>query len=163
MPKISDEMNAALNKQIKLELDSSYIYLSMSYWFKAKDLDHLALFFKNQAMEEREHALKIADYVLETDGVVSFEQIDKPKSDFESVDQILQITLQHEEHVTKAIYQLYDMAIERKEYNLKPLLDWFIEEQVEEEDQIRKLIAMRSYMSSDFYLDHRVKRLNQTE
>ena len=127
MPEISKEMNDAFNKQIKLELDSSYIYLAMSYWFKERELEQLAHFFNMQASEEHAHALKFADHVLETGGKVTFDHVEKPKNDYESVDEILATALKHEEHVTKEIYKLYDMALEKKEYNLKPILEWFIE------------------------------------
>lgn len=159
MPKITPEFNEALNKQIKLEMDSSYIYLAYSYWFEEHELLNLANFFKTHADEERAHAMKFVDFIVEAGGSVKFLAIAEPKQG-SSVDEILDTTLKHEEFVSNAIHTLYKTFIEeKKEYIGISLLDWFIKEQIEEEDTIRKLIQMRSYINNDYFFDHRVKRV----
>jgi ferritin len=161
MPKITSEMNTAFNKQIQMELESSYVYLASSYWFLERELIHLANLFKTHADEERAHALKFADFINETGGTVKYMQINEPKS-VSTVDEILESTLKHEESVSQAIHALYKTFIdEKKEYIGKNILDWFIKEQIEEEDKIRKLIQVRSYVSNDYFFDHRVKRMQE--
>ena len=161
MPKITPELNEALNSQIKLELDSSYIYLAYSYWFIEHELVHLANFYKTHAEEERSHAFKFADFIVEAGGSVKYLPIAEPKL-ASSVDEILEATLKHEEHVSSAIHTLYKTFVEeKKEYIAKSILDWFINEQIEEEDQIRKFIQIRSYITNDFFFDHRIKRMNE--
>lgn len=160
-PKISEEMNDALNNQIKIEFQGSYDYLSASFWLKELELLNLAEFFYKQAEEERSHGLKIAQYILGVGGSVKFNEMEKPKANFESIDELLEYALKKEEIISNEFFILMEMAEQRKEYNMKPLLDWFIKEQVEEEDTMRKLIQIRSYISNDFYFDHRIKRINE--
>lgn len=160
MPKITQELNDALNKQIQIELESAYIYLAFSYWFKEHELVHLATFYKTHAEEERSHAFKFADFILESGGSVKYMPLAEPKSG-SSVDEILEATLKHEEFVSNSIHTLYKTFVEeKKEYIAKSILDWFINEQIEEEDIIRKFIQVRSYISNDYFFDHRIKREN---
>ena len=160
MPKITPELNEALNKQIKLELDSSYIYSAFAYWFIEHELLYLGEFFKKHAEEEREHAFKFADFIVEAGGSVKYMAVAEPKS-ASSVDEILETTLKHEEFVSNAIHTLYKTFVEdKKEYIAKTILDWFIKEQIEEEDVIRKFIQIRSYITNDYFFDHRIKRID---
>ena len=163
MPKLSKEMNDALNKQVKIEMDSYYIYKAMAFWYDSKELQHLANYYKLQANEEMEHADKFANFILETDGDLKFLALDAPKSEYASVDEALEAALKHEEFVTGTIYSLYKIMEEMNELQCKPMLDWFVNEQIEEEDNARRLITLRSYMSNDFMFDHRTKRLRDGE
>ena len=145
----------------ELELDSSYIYLAYAYWFMERELLHLADFYKTHAEEERAHAIKFADFIMEAGGSVKYMVIDEPKL-ASTVDEILEGTLKHEEFVSNAIHTLYKTFVEdKKEYIAKSILDWFIKEQIEEEDLIRKFIQVRSYITNDFFFDHRIKRMNE--
>lgn len=159
MTKISSEMNKAMNEQIKHEMQSAYLYLGMSYWFADKGLPNLASWFKGQASEEFVHAEKFVKFIMETDGTVELSALEKPKDDWESIKQILDETLKHEEFVTSTIHKLYALMEEKKEYIARSLLNWFVEEQVEEEDTARELIQRYDHFKGNDYLfDHHVSR-----
>lgn len=132
---ISKEMNDLMNKQIVEELRSGYIYLGMAAWAENKGLKGLANFMRIHAeMEEYKHAMKFVDYILEAGGKVEYGKIDEITTDYENVEQVLEEAIKHEEHITSTIENLMDLAKEKKEYYAYELLDWFIEEQMEEEN-----------------------------
>lgn len=132
---ISKEMNDLMNKQIVEELRSGYIYLGMAAWAETQGLKGLANFMRIHAeTEEYEHAMKFVDYILEAGGKVEYGKIDEVSTDYENVEQVLEEAIKHEEHITSTIENLMDLAKEKKEYYAYELLDWFIEEQMEEEN-----------------------------
>ncbi|MDQ2087140.1 ferritin [Herbivorax sp. ANBcel31] len=131
---ISDNMVKLLNDQIQKEFYSSYLYLSMTAYFKSINLDGFANFYFIQAQEEKDHALKIFDYVNQVGGKVSLSKIDSPKVDFESIEEVLKLTLEHEQFVTKSIHNIVDVALSEKDHSTYSFLQWFVNEQVEEED-----------------------------
>lgn len=141
---LSDNVFNALNAQIKHELYSASLYLSMASYFDNVPLEGFYKWFRRQAEEEREHAMKIYDYLLERNRHVDFPAIDKPLVKFESIEAIFRLALEHEQKVTGLIHQLYELALQEKDHATHVFLQWFISEQVEEEknaydnlDQIR--------------------------
>lgn len=131
---ISDNMVKLLNDQMQKEFYASYLYLSMTAYFKSVSLDGFANYYRIQAQEEKDHALKIFDYLNEVGGKISLSQIDTPQVDFQSVEEILKLTLEHEQFVTKSIHNIVDVALSEKDHSTFSFLQWFIDEQVEEED-----------------------------
>lgn len=123
----------ALNEQIKHELYSSYLYLSMASYFENIPLEGFYKWFRKQAAEEHEHAMKIYDYILDRNMHVDLQAIDKPIVKFKSIEQIFQLALEHEKKVTKWIYEIYELAQSEKDHATHVFLQWFITEQVEEE------------------------------
>lgn len=130
---INKRMSDALNAQIKEEMFSAYLYLSMSAFFEAENLKGFANWMRVQAQEEQFHAMKIFDYLNERGAEVELLQIDKPKNKWESVLEVFEETLAHEEFITSRINNLVDIAIEERDHATKGFLQWYVDEQVEEE------------------------------
>lgn len=133
-------MQAALNAQIKAELDSAYLYLSMAAHFEAVNLGGFAKWMRLQAKEEQGHAMRIFDFVVERGGRVVLEAVDKPQTDFGRPVEVFQQVLEHERKVTGLIHDLYAMAQSEKDYASQVMLHWFIEEQVEEESTAEGIV-----------------------
>lgn len=123
----------AINEQIKNEVFSAYLYLSMSGYFEAANLPGFAKWMRVQYEEELQHALKFFDFVHDRGGRVKLAAIDQPMSDFQSPLDVFQHALAHEQKVTGMIDNLYGLAVKENDYPAQVLLQWFISEQVEEE------------------------------
>lgn len=139
---ISDKLVKAINEQIKNELFSGYLYLSMAAWFEDQNLPGMAKWMYAQAAEEQEHAMKFFHYLVERGARVELETIDKPQVDFVSALNVFEMSLEHEQKVTAMINNLYEIALEVKDYPTQVLLQWYIEEQVEEEDNVGTAVEM---------------------
>ncbi|HUN80920.1 MAG TPA: ferritin [Phycisphaerae bacterium] len=139
---VSAKMLKGLNEQISNELNASHRYMAMSYSFDGRGLKVLSKFFANQSEEERQHALKIAQYVTDVDGTVVFGSLDQPKADYKSAKEIVQDALKGEEEVTAQIHALMGQAEKESDYSTRRMLDWFVEEQVEEVATMRELLQL---------------------
>ena len=139
---ISKKMNKSLNDQITHELDASHRYLAMAYCFDAMGLKIFGKHFAKQSAEERTHALKIAKYVQDVGGDVELGRIDNPKSDYKNAKEIVKAALSGEETVTKQIHELMALAEDEKDYTARNFLEWFVNEQVEEEVSMRDLLQL---------------------
>jgi ferritin len=122
-----------LNNQIKKELYSAYLYLSMASYFDFLNLEGFAHWMKVQAKEEFGHAMRIYEFLNDRGERVIFDEIEKPPNDFTSVVDVFEKTLEHEKKITKSIENLYSLAKEKNDYSTEIMLQWFITEQVEEE------------------------------
>jgi ferritin len=131
---ISEKMQGMLNDQVRKEFYSSYLYLSIEAYFATLNLGGFANWFRVQAQEEVDHAMLIFDYINRVGGRVKLQQIDTPKVDFESIEEALKLTLGHEQYVTNSIYGIVDLALEEKDHKTNSFLKWFVDEQVEEEE-----------------------------
>ena len=138
---IRENLMAELNEQIKFEIFSENLYLAMAAYCADQDLDGFANFFKIQAEEEKFHAMKNFDYIIERDGRARISAIDEPQNDFASILDAFQKAYEHEQFVTKRIDTLMDLAIEERDHATVSFLKWFVDEQVEEESLFRGLIA----------------------
>lgn len=127
--KISDEMNA----QIKHEFTSAYAYLAMSAQFEAENLPGFAHWMRVQAQEEVEHAMKFFDFINDRLGTVVLQAVEQPPSHFGSPLEAFQKALEHEKKITGLINEIYASAEKENDYASKVFLNWFIDEQVEEE------------------------------
>ncbi|HXK61836.1 MAG TPA: ferritin [Acidobacteriota bacterium] len=130
---LSDRMREAINDQINAELYSAYLYLSMAGHCEAVNLPGFASWMKQQAKEEVTHAMKLFEYLNDRGTRVALKAIAEPPLEFASPVDIFQQTLDHEKAVTDRINRLYAMALEENDYATQNMLQWFIEEQVEEE------------------------------
>ncbi len=137
---ISERMLTAINEQIKLEFESSYAYIAMEAYFKAKNLDGFANFFHVQAQEERDHAYLLFNYVYSVGGQVVLKDLAAFDPNFKGEVDIFEKTLAHEQLVTRSINGLMTIAIEEKDYATQNYLQWFVKEQVEEEDTANGLL-----------------------
>jgi len=138
--KISKKMQDALNGQINAELFSSYIYLSMAADCEANGLPGFGKWLRKQSEEETSHAMKIFDFILDRDGRVELKSIDQPKRSFGKPLQMFGQILKHERLVTDMIHKLHEKAVAEKDHASAVMLEWFIEEQVEEEKTAMDII-----------------------
>jgi ferritin len=134
-------MQDTMNEQINKELFSSYLYLSMAAYFENKNLSGFANWMRVQADEEREHAMKFYDFIVERGGKVMLKAIDAPKTEWNSNLEVAEEVAAHEAKVTEAIHNLYELALKEKDYPSQVLLQWFITEQVEEESSAAAIVA----------------------
>jgi len=146
---INLKVEKALNDQIKWELYSSYLYLSMSSWYESIGLRGFANWQRIQAMEERDHALKIYDYVISRGGRIILQSIEAPQSEWKSPLAAFCHSLSHEQHVTLMINDLVNLAIEEKEHATNNMLQWFIDEQIEEEADAGEIVDKLKLIEKD--------------
>ena len=146
---ISDAMTAAINDQIKAEFDSAYIYLAMSAYFKDAGLDGMAHWMKKQYSEEVEHAEKFISYLYERGARVIIPDVAKPKDSYSDALEAFKTAYAHEQYVTSRIYKLVDLAISEKDYATQSMLKWFVDEQMEEEDNTSGIVAKLEFLGAD--------------
>lgn len=137
---MSARLQDAYNDQITLEFASSYAYLQMAAFLDDANLPGFANWMRQQAEEERVHAMKFFDFVLDRGNQVGLRSIPAPSSDYTSPLSVFEASLAHEQKVTASIHDLYNQANEEKDFESLPLLHWFITEQVEEEATVSELI-----------------------
>jgi ferritin len=157
---INKAMQDAMNDQINKELYSSYLYLSMAAYFEDKNLPGFAHWMRVQEAEEREHAMKFYDFILECGGKVILKVIDAPKTDWKSTLEVAEEVAAHEAKVTASIHALYELALKEKDYPAQVMLQWFISEQVEEEKNAAEIVASLKLIedrgTAVLMLDHRL-------
>lgn len=146
---LSARVEGLLNEQVNKELYSSYLYLSMSAYMSEINMNGYAHWFRIQAQEERDHAMIIYNYIISAGGRVKLMAIGEPDFEFEGIKDVLEKTLEHERYVTASIYNIYEVAMEEKDYKTVRAMDWFINEQVEEEDNATDNISKYDMFSSD--------------
>jgi ferritin len=137
---LSKAIQDAINEQIKNELYSAYLYLSMSAHFEAHNLPGFARWMRLQAQEEQGHAVKFFDYMHDRGGVVRLQAIDQPPAEWKSSLALFEQVLEHEQLVTGMIHRLYELAAKENDYATGIMLQWFITEQVEEEKNATQII-----------------------
>ena len=138
---LSEQMLGALNEQINAELSSAYQYLAMAAYFESIDLEGSARWMKRQSREEVEHAMKLFEFIHDRDGRVSLSAVAQPQGQFDSPLAVWEAVLKQEQSVTARIHALYRLAGEEKDYATEVMLQWFVNEQVEEEKQARSILA----------------------
>jgi len=130
---MNEEIEATLNEQINEELGSYYIYLSMEAYFASESLDGFATWMEYQAREEVEHAMRIFRFLNDRGARVRLQAIEEPKSEWASPLAAFKDAYEHEQYITQKINELVDLAEEKDDKATLNMLDWFVEEQVEEE------------------------------
>lgn len=136
------DLEAAINEQIVHELHSSNTYLAVASYMEAQGLKVLDAFFIRQSHEEREHAMKLIRYLQEVNARVHIGAIPEPPQDFESVEQAVGMSLEQEKRITGLINGLMTLAQEKQDHATVSFLNWFVDEQVEEEATMRDLLQM---------------------
>ncbi|MCE2501439.1 MAG: ferritin [Dehalococcoidia bacterium] len=138
---VSANVQEAFNRHINAEFYSSYLYLSMSTYCDSIDLPGFAHWMRIQSQEEYDHAMRLLTYLEDRDGRVTLLPIEQPPIEFDTVDDVMRQTLSHEQHVSVLINQLYAAAAESGDFASQVMLQWFVNEQVEEEKAARDVIA----------------------
>ncbi len=148
---LSKKLEEALNAQINAEFWSAYLYLSMSADFASKGLPGFANWMEIQFKEEQDHAMKFLNYILSRGGKVELKPIAKVEKSWKSPLAAFKSTLEHEQVVTKLINDLYALATEEKDYATQSMLKWFIDEQVEEEENAQAIIDTLTLLDGNGY------------
>jgi ferritin len=157
---ISEKIQAAFNKQINAELYSSYLYHSMSAYFEANNLKGFAQWMKIQSNEEYKHAMKFYDHILSRNGRVQFTSIEGPKTEWKSPLEVFEESYKHELKITSMINSLVELTSLEKDNPGNSMLQWFVDEQVEEEkstnDILQRLRMIKDLSGALFMLDHQL-------
>ena len=147
---ISKKLEDALNEQINKEFYSAYLYLGMAAHFESEGLKGFAKWMRVQASEEQEHAMKIYDYLFSIDAKPVLKAVKEAPTKYEkSPVEVIQEVLKHEQYVTASINSLYDLALAEKDYKTQIFLQWFINEQIEEEANDRDILDAFKHISGN--------------
>ena len=146
---MNNKIAELLNDQINKELYSAYLYLDIANYYDDLDLDGYANYYMIQAQEERDHALLFMKYMQINGLKITLKAIDQPDKVFDSVLAPLEIAAEHERYVTALINNIYHEAQLDKDYRAMKFLDWFVDEQMEEEDNADKMISRYKLFGSD--------------
>lgn len=139
---IEKEIEKAINQQIAQEFNASFSYLAMAAWFEKENLSGFANWCKVQHEEEQQHAMRLFDYLLDRDGQVELQSMEKPRANYSSVLEVFQTALGHEQKNSKSIDELYRLASSKSDHATISHLQWFVDEQVEEEKMVGELLGL---------------------
>lgn len=146
---ITEKMEQAFNEQINKELFSEYLYLSMQAYFERLNLAGFTNWMSVQVQEEHAHAMGMYNYLHERGGKVELMAIDKPQTKWESPLDVFKHVLEHEQYVTSRINALMDIAENEKDRAALSFLDWYLKEQVEEENTVSGVLAKLELIGDD--------------
>jgi len=154
---INLKVQSALNDQIKKEEYSSRLYLSMAIWCQQKGYPGAAKFLYSHADEERMHMLKLVHYINDRGGNALLASIDQPDSEFSSLLDVFEKVMVHEKYITESINSLYEVAVHEKDYTTMNFLQWYITEQLEEENLFNTILDKIKLVGTDkagmFHID----------
>jgi ferritin len=157
---ISKIVEDAVNKQVNREYYSAYLYLAMSAWFESVNLKGFAKWMRVQAKEEQAHGDKFLDYLMARGGKVTLGDIEAPKAKWASAGKVFEEVYAHEQKVTGMINALVDLSTKEKDHATFEMLQWFVKEQVEEEEHSLAILEQIKIVGDVpghlFYLDHQL-------
>jgi ferritin len=157
--KISEEISKLLYEQIAMEANASSYYLSVASWCKVNGYDGAACFFREHSAEERQHMLKIIQYLNELRIHAVIPQIDAPSHDIESLEQVCKTALENEKNVTKSIDQIINTAQKENDHRTTIFLEWFVKEQLEEEDLFEMVVQKFDVIGRDKLALHEIDKI----
>ena len=146
---LTEKINAALNEQIAKEAYASAYYLAMASWCEQNGFVGTAHFFYLQSEEERMHMMKIFRYVNEAEGKAISPAVEQPPHEFPGYSSLFEFALEHEKKVTESIHKLTTLATELNDFRTLNLLRWFVDEQLEEENQIQIILDKLKLIKDD--------------
>ncbi len=146
---LSKTIENALNKQIKIEAESSQIYLAMACWAEVKGLEGVAGFMYDQSNEERDHMLKLVKFVNERGGHAQISELSAPNVTFKSFQEMFELLFKHETFVSQSINDLVHITLEEKDYATHNFLQWYVSEQIEEEAMARTILDKINLIGDD--------------
>lgn len=146
---ISQELNDAMNEQMKNEFFSAYLYMAMAGYFESEDLPGFASWMRAQALEEMTHGERFFRFLCDAQGRTHLQPIEEPKNDFASPLEAFQYGLEHERFVTERINKLMDMARDQSNHAAQIMLQWFVSEQVEEESSFSLIVRKLERIGDD--------------
>lgn len=161
---LTEEVEKALNEQIKRESHSSATYLAMASWCDRHGFDNSANFFYKQSGEEREHMLKIFKYLADVGGNAISPDVTGIQQDYPSLRQVFETTLEQEISITQSINRIVDVCYKVKDYTTANFLQWFLKEQVEEEFIARRALELFDVIGEEgvgiYMIDKQVARIS---
>ncbi len=157
--KISPKIKKSLDAQIALESNASNTYLSMASWCERTGYDGSAAFFYNQAEEERQHMIKFIHYLNDVGSTATIPGTKPPASDFKSLETIIKTALNNEKIVTKAIHSIVDIAQKDRDHSTFAFVEWFVNEQVEEEKQFETILQKFDLLGRDKLAIHEIDKI----
>jgi ferritin len=137
---LTKKVEQAMNDQLAKELQSAYVYLSMSAYCEGESLPGFASWLRGQAKEEVSHAMRFFTFILDRGARVTLGAIPEPPHDFRSPLAVFEDALEHEREVTASIGDLYSLVVSENDYAAQAWLDWFATEQVEEEKTVGQIV-----------------------
>ena len=146
---MNEKVAKLLNEQINKEFYSAYLYMDIANYYDELDLDGYKNYYMIQAQEERDHALLFMQYMQINGLKVTLDAIGKPDKVFDSVLKPLEVAAEHERYVTALINNIYHEAQEVKDYRTMKFLDWFVDEQMEEEDNADSMVSRYKLFGQD--------------
>lgn len=148
---ISGEMQQSLFKQLNDEFSSAYLYLAMSAYCNHIDFNGAANWLKQQYEEEQMHATRIYNYLIDQGANVVLQAIPQPPNEFGTILEVFQASLSHEQKMTERLNNISDQALKEKDHATYNLLQWFVNEQVEEEATVSEIISKLKLVKDDGY------------
>ncbi|MDR4988139.1 MAG: ferritin [Bacteroidales bacterium] len=137
---LSEKMLNILNEQVVKEAYASHLYLAMASWADVQGFEGISAWFYAQAEEEREHMLKLIHYINERGGHAIVPLVEQPPQEFKGVKELFDASLEHEQMVTAAINEIVSLALTEKDYTTNNWIQWFVDEQLEEETSVQAII-----------------------
>jgi len=160
---LSERMQTVLNKQIRIEAESSQIYLAMASYAEGKGLEGASQFMYDASDEERQHMLKMFKYVNERGGFAKVSELSQPDLEFGSIKEMFETLFKHEVFVSQSINELVHISLEEKDYATHNFLQWYVAEQIEEEAQARTILDKINLIGDDkgglYLFDNDIKQL----
>ena len=154
---INLKLQSAINGQIKKEEYSSRLYLAMAIWCETSGFPGASKFLYEHADEERMHMMKLVHYVNDRGGKAQLMDIEQPTSEFDSLLDVFEKVMEHEKYITESINNLYEVALTEKDYTTSNFLQWYITEQLEEENLFNTILDKIKLVGADkagmFHID----------
>ncbi len=160
---LKSNVESVLNEQIKREEFSSRLYLSMAIWCEVNGFPGAAAFLYRQSDEERMHQLKLVRYVNDRGGKAVLKSLEQPQAEYESLLQIFKDVLKHEQFITTSINEVYEVTLNEKDYTTGNFIQWYINEQIEEESTMSTILDKISLVGADkagmFHIDKELETM----
>ncbi|MBR9831216.1 ferritin [Acidiluteibacter ferrifornacis] len=163
---LSEKVEQALNKQVRIEAESSQVYLAMASWAEVKGLEGVAAFMYMHSDEERMHMLKLVKYINERGGHATISDLVAPKTAYGSPKEMFELLFKHEVMVSQSINDLVEISLNEKDFSTHNFLQWYVAEQIEEEALARTILDKINLIGDDkgglYLFDRDVKTLTVT-
>tara|TARA_R110002049_G_scaffold112299_1_gene261713 strand:- start:4688 stop:5206 length:519 start_codon:yes stop_codon:yes gene_type:complete len=163
---LSKNIEKALNEQVKIEAESSQIYLAMACWAEVKGLEGVAGFMYSQSDEERDHMLKLVKFINERGGHAQISELSAPNVTFTSFKEMFEKLFEHEVFVSNSINELVHISLQEKDYATHNFLQWYVAEQIEEEAMARTILDKINLIGNDkgglYLFDRDIQQLTVT-
>ena len=164
---LSQDLQTALNKQVKIEGDSSQIYLAMASWAENQGFEGIATFMYAQSDEERMHMLKLIKYINQRGGEALIPNVEQPQLDHTSFKTLFKQLFEHEVFVSQSINELVHISLQERDYATHNFLQWYVAEQIEEESTARTILDKINLIGDDkgglYLFDNDIKNYPQQQ